>query len=144
MGTLPDGIYRMSLDEQQRLTIMDEGSVVLLPAQDEGQEFEVRCSSGDDYSITMPTRIWPARYLCYDAAGAPPHKGDRVRLRVSEFPPCQWKITQGSRQGNFTIVVSGVDLTMGIAPVKVYPPWLELTSTADEGRGWNFEFVREP
>lgn len=33
---------------------------------------------------------------------------------------------------------------MGIAPVKVYPPWLELTSTADEGRGWNFEFVREP
>lgn len=80
MGTLPDGIYRMSLDEQQRLTIMDEGSVVLLPAQDEGQEFEVRCSSGDDYSITMPTRIWPARYLCYDAAGAP-----RTRATGSAF-----------------------------------------------------------
>lgn len=87
MGTVPDGIYHIKLGDQQFLTIGQEGAVTLVPAQDEGQTFEVRCTRGDNYAISRSSSIWPSPFVCYDGAPAAPYDGARVRLRVSDFLP---------------------------------------------------------
>ncbi|WP_329468365.1 hypothetical protein [Streptomyces sp. NBC_01431] len=141
MGTVPDGIYHIKLGDQQFLTIGQEGAVTLVPAQDEGQTFEVRCTRGDNYAISRSSSIWPSPFVCYDGAPAAPYDGARVRLRVSDFPPCEWKITQGPQPGTLTIAVAGdgQPLTIGIAPMTIYPPFLQLTSSSGKDLGWTFE-----
>ncbi|WP_405676314.1 hypothetical protein OG239_41705 [Streptomyces sp. NBC_00868] len=144
MGALPNGIYRIRLDDETRLTSTDERTVTLLPAQHGArQEFAVRCTSGDNYSIAEPTPYWPVPFVCHDGD---PREGARVILRVSDFPPIEWKITQGAGPKTFTIVaadVGGPSLTIGSAPIPVFPPILELTSSSNGDHSWTFEFVRE-
>ncbi|MFI7178921.1 MULTISPECIES: hypothetical protein [Streptomyces] len=143
MGALPDGIYRLSLDDETRLTSTDEKTVTLLPAQhDARQEFAVRCTSGDNYSIAKPSPYWPLPFVCHDGD---PKEGARVILRVSDFPPNEWKITQGAGPKTFTIVAAGggPSLTIGPGRIPIFPPILELTSSSNGDHSWIFEFVRE-
>lgn len=107
MGSVPDGTYHIKFNNDQFLTVGEEGAVTLLPAQDQGQTFEVRRTREDNYAISKSSRIWPSPFVCYDGAPAAPYEGTRVRVRVSDFPPCEWKITQGAQPGTFTIVVAG-------------------------------------
>ncbi|MEU5002043.1 hypothetical protein [Streptomyces sp. NPDC021622] len=145
MTALPPGIYRIRLDDQ-RLTTSQDGPVVLLPpgaAPEQEQEFMVRGTPEGNYVITRPSNLFPSTYLTYDEAPEKPDAGARLLLRVSEFPPCEWKITQGAGPGTFTVAVAGTDLTIGIAPIKIHPPFLELKSSSDQDHGWLFERIRD-
>ncbi|MEV0117252.1 hypothetical protein AB0H77_29125 [Streptomyces sp. NPDC050844] len=141
MTALPPGIYRISL-ENQHLSRAEQVPVTLLPAHEgPDQEFEVHGTPEGNYVITKPSPIRPSTYLTYDGAPEKPDAGARVLMRLSEFPPCEWKITQGAGPGTFTIAVAGTDLTIGIAPPRIYPPFLELKS--DQNPGWTFERIRD-
>ncbi|WP_330334382.1 hypothetical protein OHS33_34625 [Streptomyces sp. NBC_00536] len=141
MGSVPDGVYHIKFNGDQFLTVGEEGAVTLLPARDDRQKFEVRRTPGGNYAISKASSIWPSPFVCYDGAPATPYEGARLRVRVSDFPTCEWKITEGSQPGTFTIVVAGdgQPLTVGIAPIAIFPPFLQLTSGSDEDLGWTFE-----
>ncbi|MEV0114665.1 hypothetical protein AB0H77_15635 [Streptomyces sp. NPDC050844] len=144
MTALPPGIYRIRIDNQQYLSRAEQVPVTLLPAHEgPDQEFMVRGTTEGNYAITKPSQSFPSTYLCYDERSGKPEEGARVVMRVSDFPPCEWRIAQGAGPGTFTLAVAGSDLAIGIGPQKIYPPFLDLKSSSGEHLGWTFEHIRD-
>ncbi|MFJ4669618.1 hypothetical protein [Kitasatospora purpeofusca] len=91
-------------------------------------------------AIQSPARIFPSHSLSYKE----PEKGQRVVLGPpSDFPTCEWKITEHSEPGTFTVGVvdDGRSLVMVISSTPTFPPQIEL-APSDEG-GWTFEHILE-
>ncbi|MFF9477181.1 hypothetical protein ACF1E9_31795 [Streptomyces roseolus] len=145
MGTLSSGVYRIFTGtagpEAQYLTASEEG-VTVAPkgaAPEREQEFSVEVREDGLAAIQSPARLFPSRSLSYRE----PEKGERVVLgRLSDFPTREWKITEGSKPGTFTIAVAGDEqsLVVALSSRSIFPPQLELAPSDEEG--WTFELVQ--
>jgi hypothetical protein len=150
MGTLYNGAYRIfALGEgiapeaailsatEQGVTLAGKGAV---PERE--QELRVERAEGG-HAIQFPAQIIPSASLSYRE----PESGDRLILGpLSDFPTRVWNIEPlpaGPSLESFVIRVPDTDLAVAIAPIKIFPPQLELrTVGADKPQAWAFEFIR--
>lgn len=146
MGTLSSGVYRIFSGSPgpaaQYLTASENGVTVAHKgsAPEREQEFSVECRSDGVCAIQSPARLFPSRSLSYKE----PEKGERVILGpVSDFPTREWKITQRSRPGTFTVGVVGDEqsLVVAVSSKPIFPPLLELAPSDEDG--WTFERVQQ-
>jgi len=131
MASVSDGVYRISLYGQQFLTgTGQDRPVVLLPDDAEGQVWVIRRTGKGGYTIKLGDAD---RYLSYEGE---PDVFEPVRLLADQR---EWNITDGPEEGTVTIAAVGSDLTLGLSPVLVFPPWVALSPPQRQDRGWTLE-----
>lgn len=132
VATVTDGVYRIGLDNNQFLTAEGRDRSVILPENGRGQEWEVRRTDNDTYTIQQTS---DQLFLGFD--GDP----DTFEL-VRPFPqPREWRIEQGPRPGSFVIGAVDSDLTVGLHPALIYPPMVALSPIFRQDQGWKFQAV---
>lgn len=131
MADISDGTYRISIYGQQFLTAQD-GRVVLLPGEDRGQLWQIRCTDKGIYTIRQDNA---GGYVSYEGE---PDPYEPVRLLPDQR---QWKITDGPEEGTVTIAAPGDDepLTLGLSPILIFPPWVALSPPRRQDRPWTLQ-----
>jgi len=143
---LAPGIYRIVVVggvEPACLTRQEGGRVTILPSSaqpDPEQQWRIVPGRDGNIIIERPSRIFPISYLSYNDAPKKPEEGDRVVYRLSEFPPNEWHlaIAPGFRS---LIRVAGSDLGIRVAPLTIFPPFLDLG--LENQLEWVFERVQD-
>jgi hypothetical protein len=134
VGSIADGVYRISIDgrDNLRLSSPDRNNILLLPGEGPGQVWEIRNSGngGNGNGTYTIRRTSDPLFVGYD--GDPD-----VFERVRPLPePREWRITEGPRPGTFTIGVVDNELTLGLHPALIFPPLVALSPAFAEDRGW--------
>jgi hypothetical protein len=128
---IADGVYRISIDGRDNLTLTspDRNNIFLLPGEGPGQEWEIKRAGDGNGTYTIRRAADP---LFVGFEGDPD-----VFERVRPLPePREWRITEGPRPGTFTIGVVDNPLTLGLHPALIFPPLVALSPVFDEDRGW--------
>ena len=139
MVTVTEGVYRISLDNQLFLTVTFDNRLGLLPANSSNlNNWEIRRSDKGNYTIKR--------------AGMTSMPGTATRpspLNPSTcLPSLEWTITDGDGDRENAVVIGvpasvtkGEELTLGIAPMRIYPPLVALSPLYPLDRPWTMQPV---
>lgn len=137
MATIANGTYRISNAGELFLTAPDPQEPVVLrpPMGDDGdQAWEVQSAARDTCTIRLVSH--PGAYLSFEEE---PDPFEPVRLATE---PREWKVTASEVPNAFVIGLPDSELTLGIAPVLVFPPRIALSPPYRLDRGWVFESLK--
>ncbi len=134
MSAISDGVYRISIDGRDNLTLSspDNRNLFLLPGEGPGQDWEIRNSgngSNGDSTYTIRRASGP-QFVGFKGE---PDVFERV---LPQPEPHEWRISEGPRPGTFTIGVVDNELTLGLHPALIFPPLVALSPVFAEDRGW--------
>ena len=140
MVTVTEGVYRISLDNQLFLTVTFDNRLGLLPADSSNlNNWEIRRSDKGNYTIK---RAGIDQYAGYGDTAEP---FEPIRLSTQ---PCEWTITDGDGDRENAVVIGvpasvtkGEELTLGIAPMRIYPPLVALSPLYPLDRPWTLQPV---
>ncbi|SCL34460.1 hypothetical protein GA0074692_3837 [Micromonospora pallida] len=128
MANLTDGLYRISIDGRSFLHSYDNRIVLAPEMEDDAQLWEIRSTDDGEHVISLPGTD---QYVGYG-------NEDPAPMEIVGLIPQQrgWAITQGPREGTVTIGAPGTPLTLGPAPLLIYPPMVALSGHNRLDQGW--------
>ena len=138
MATLSDGMYQISVPQESLLSVLElnEGAPLrLLPPDWEArQQWQVHRTDNDTYTIREGNT---GLYVGFE--GDPdPYEAARGYPKARE-----WQLTAGEVPNTIIIGVPGTELRLAESPLRIYPPFVALTtpSSPDYHQTWTFRSV---
>ncbi|GJF35180.1 hypothetical protein KNE206_78800 [Kitasatospora sp. NE20-6] len=141
MAPIPNGIYGITRQREQYLTLQDaKAPAVLLPATGQPGEQEWQIESLSNGNVTIKN-LRHETYLSFD--GVP----EINKMLRGSSQGTEWQLRQSAQPQAFHIVVpggpiDGVELTADLSLLRIFPPMTALRPLEPEDvrQAWRFEF----